>query len=90
MVDGVRTVLIGSLFSGSRLASVVVAESPPSPSEEAENFHAAVRRLQKRTEAQGYRAGVAWSLANAFPVSESGSFTGLLQAIDKAERERSG
>ena len=67
-----------------------MAKSPPSPSKEAEKIRAAVRRLQKRTESDGYRAGVAWSLDTAFPVSECGSFTGLLGAIDEAERQRSG
>lgn len=60
------------------------------PTDEYEERRAAVRLLQKRAESEGYRAGVAWSLDTAFPVSETGSFTGLLRAIDKAERQRSG
>ena len=84
VVYGSRTLLVGSLFSDSRLASAFVSRSPPSPCEEAKNFRASAR--QKRPMSEGYRAGVAWSLANAFPVSECGSFAGLLQAIDNAER----
>jgi hypothetical protein len=65
-----------------------VRESPRSPSRQIGSFSAVVRALQKRRESEGYCAGVAKSLAAAFPVSECGSFAGLLDAIDEVEKRR--
>ncbi len=63
-----------------------MAESPLSTFEEATRLRALILARKKEKDSGGYRAGIAWSLAAAFPMSECGSFTGLLKAIDEAEQ----
>lgn len=80
------------IFFGPKYPSVswiaAVRESPRSPSKQIGSFSAVVRALQRQREAEGYSIGVARSLAAAFPVSECGSFTGLLDAIDEVEKRK--
>jgi hypothetical protein len=46
------------------------------------------RKPKSRPQSDGYRAGIGRSLVTAFPISDCGTFEGLLKAIDKADPPR--